>query len=319
MSLRALDLFSGIGGITYGLRGIVTPVVYVEKDPNAREFLKKKHPEIPVFEDVCEFDASEWKGKVDIITAGWPCTGFSTAGKGTGFAHEASGLFTEIIRIAKECEPKFLFLENSHVLNKVENTNVILNAFDALGYDCKWMTCRATIVGAPHQRHRWFCLVTKHGRDASVELPPFEIKFNWGVNEPPKQIKDNTAENKFILGVVGNAVVPDQVRYAFYTLLGKECTVIPSEPLNIILSPREVKEHKAQENNIVTEQVFKNWWGTPCHSYQGHTLSYRILTKRGLGHLPTQVSFSQYGTGGYHLHGLWCAWLMGYPNEYFTC
>ncbi len=92
--LRALDLFSGIGGITYGLRGIVTPLAYVEKNTDAREFLKQKHPEIPVFDDVCTFDATEWKGKVDIITAGWPCTGFSVAGKGTGFDHEASGLFT---------------------------------------------------------------------------------------------------------------------------------------------------------------------------------------------------------------------------------
>ena len=45
--LRALDLFSGIGGITYGLRGIVSPVVYVEKNDDAREFLKKKNPNTP--------------------------------------------------------------------------------------------------------------------------------------------------------------------------------------------------------------------------------------------------------------------------------
>ena len=59
--LRALDLFSGIGGITSGLRGIVTPIAYVEKNTDARGFLEQKHPEIPVFDDVCTFDATEWK------------------------------------------------------------------------------------------------------------------------------------------------------------------------------------------------------------------------------------------------------------------
>ena len=88
--LHALDLFSGIGGITYGLREIVTPIAYIEKNKDAQDFLKQKHPETPVFDDVCSFDAMRLKGQVDIITAGWPCTGFSVAGKGTGFDHESS-------------------------------------------------------------------------------------------------------------------------------------------------------------------------------------------------------------------------------------
>lgn len=144
--LRALDLFSGIGGITYGLRGIVTPVAYVEKNKDAREFLQKKHPNVPVFDDVCTFDATKWRGKVDIITAGWPCTGFSTAGKGAGFEHEASGLFSEVIRITQECSPMYLFLENSHVLSQRKNIIIVVDAFDKLGYDCRWVTCRATCV-----------------------------------------------------------------------------------------------------------------------------------------------------------------------------
>jgi len=319
MSLRALDLFSGIGGITYGLRGIVSPVVYVEKNKAAREFLKQKHPDIPVFEDVCTFDATELKGKIDIITAGWPCTGFSTAGKNTGFAHHASGLFTEIIRITKECEPDYLFLENSHVLNKVENTTVIINAFDTLGYDCKYFTCRATIVGAPHQRHRWFCIVTRNGVSNDIYVPCIET-FDWSSGEPEKQIKTNTDTNKFIISVVGNAVVPDQVRYAFRYLLDKECNAIQSKSLDIILSPVDVKEYKSKSKpeNIVTNQVIKKFWGTPLYGYHKRTKACRVLTKRGLGHLVNQVRFSQYGIEGYHLHGLWCAWLMGYPSDYFT-
>ena len=65
--LRAIDLFSGIGGITYGLRGIVEPIAYVEKNDDAREFLARKHPNVPVFDDVCTFDATPYLGNVDIV------------------------------------------------------------------------------------------------------------------------------------------------------------------------------------------------------------------------------------------------------------
>jgi DNA-cytosine methyltransferase len=319
MSLRALDLFSGIGGITYGLRGIVSPVVYVEKNKDAREFLKQKHPDIPVFEDVCTFDATELKDKIDIITAGWPCTGFSTAGKGTGFDHEASGLFTEIIRITKECEPDHLFLENSHVLSNEKNIRVIVDAFDTLDYDCRWLTCHATIVGAPHQRHRWFCLVIKRGVSNDIHVPQVE-KFDWSMGEPEKQIKTNNDTNKFIIGAVGNAVVPDQIRYAFCYLLGKKCVAIQPKSLNIILSPVDVKKYKpkSKPENIVIKPIIKKYWGTPLYSYRNSSKACRVLTTRGQFHLVNQVRFSQYGIEGYHLHGLWCAWLMGYPSDYFT-
>jgi len=315
--LRALDLFSGIGGITYGLRGIVTPIVYVEKDPDARDFLKKKHPDTPVFDDVCTFDATPLKGSIDIITAGWPCTGFSTAGKGGGFSHHASGLFTEIVRMAKECEPKYLFLENSHVLSRKENLDVVVSAFSELGYDCRWITCHATCVGAPHQRHRWFCLVSKRGIDIDIEIPEFHYIFDWdNEKEPAKQIKENTTKNKTILGFVGNSVVPDQVRYTFYKLLGKECHERLFPPLNIPLVPR-MNEHKTKETNLVTKTIIKKYWGTPCYSFRTHTRGNRVLTKRHLAYLPTQVRFSPQGIDGYNLNGLWCAWLMGYTQEYF--
>jgi len=316
--LRALDLFSGIGGITYGLRGIVTPIAYVEKDQNAREFLKRKHPDIPVFDDVCTFDATLLKGNVDIITAGWPCTGFSTAGKGGGFSHEASGLFTEVVRIAKECEPRFLFLENSHVLSRKEKLDVVVSTFDDLGYDCRWMTCHATCVGAPHQRHRWFCLVMKRFSGSDIDIPRFDYIFDWSVEkEPEKQIKENTHENKTILGFVGNSVIPDQVRYTFYKLMKKECHERLQPPLNISLVPR-VNTHKTKEENVVKTTVIKKYWGTPCYSFRTHTRGNNVLTKRHLSYLPTQVRFSPQGIDGYNLNGFWCAWLMGYTQSYFT-
>jgi hypothetical protein len=98
--MRALELFAGVGGITHGLRGYVEPIAFVEYEKDAAEFLATRGK--PVHGDVREFDATEYKGNIDIVTAGWPCTGFSTGGKGGGFDHEASGLFVEVVRPRRE-------------------------------------------------------------------------------------------------------------------------------------------------------------------------------------------------------------------------
>jgi len=338
--LRALDLFSGIGGITHGLRGIVMPIAYVEKNTDAREFLKQKHPDTPVFEDVCTFDASEWKGKVDIITGGWPCTGFSVAGKGTGFEHEASGLFTEIIRITKECNPKYLFLENSHVLSTPENILVVVDAFNELGYDCRWMVCQATCVGALHQRKRWFCLANKRGVDTKIYIPDVN-KFDWAVGEPERQVEKYSVENRILLGFLGNAVVPDQVRYAFSTLVNLSTLKTKSNekngfsvngkittfklkhqktlPLNIIISPRVNESSfavRCDVTKILTKPVIAKYWATPTFMCR-HSKSPRTLTERSSKMLSAMVAFSEGGKMGWYLNYKWCAWLMGFPSDYF--
>lgn len=340
--LRALDLFSGgTCGITYGLRGIVTPILFVEKNLDAREFLKKKHPDTPVFDDVCTFDATEWKGNVDIITGGWPCTGFSVAGNGTGFKHEASGLFTEIIRITKECEPEYLFLENSHVLSAPENIRVVVDAFDELGYDCRWLVCQATCVGALHQRKRWFCLLNKRFVDTKIYIPDVD-KFDWGRNEPVRQIEKYSVANRNLLGFLGNAVVPDQVRYAFAMLVNLSTLKRKSNEkngfsvngeittfklkhqktpvMNIVISPRDNESTFAVRcdiTKIVKEKIVAAFWATPTYMMR-HSKSPRTLTERSSKMLSAQVAFSEGGKHGWYLSARWVSWLMGFPDDYFT-
>ena len=338
--LRALDLFSGIGGISYGLRGIVTPIAYVEKNTDARRFLEQKHSEIPVFDDVCTFDATKWKEKVDIITAGWPCTGFSVAGHGTGFEHEASGLFREVVRITKECEPKYLFLENSHVLSTPENIRVVVDAFDGLGYDCRWMTCQATCVGALHQRKRWFCLVNKRFVDTKIYIPVVD-KFDWSTNEPARQVEKYSMANRNLLGFLGNAVVPEQVRYAFAMLVNlstlkrksneKNGFSVNSEittfklkhqktpVMNIVISPRENESTFAVRcdiTKIVKEKIVAKYWATPTYMLR-HSKSPRTLTERSAKMLSAMVAFTEGGQMGWYVSARWVTWLMGFPDDYF--
>lgn len=212
-----LELFAGIGGITYGLRGFANPVAFVEWNEEAKNVLKKH--KVPIFDDVTKFDATPFKDKVDMVTAGWPCTGFSTAGHGTGFSHEASGLFVEVVRVIQECQPKLVLLENSHVLAQTRFLKVVLSSLDELGYDARWMSCKSTCVNTIHERHRWFCLAVKRGFVPPTLTSQVEYKqFDWDTEEPARQVPKNTEENKMLIRLAGNSVVPDQVRFVFKTL-----------------------------------------------------------------------------------------------------
>lgn len=76
--LRSLDLFSGVGGITHALRGLATPVMYCEKDPDCHVVLKKlmaqgRIPKAPLHDDVAKLTARSLPAKPDMIVAGFPC------------------------------------------------------------------------------------------------------------------------------------------------------------------------------------------------------------------------------------------------------
>lgn len=163
--IRTMHLFAGHGGglladLILGHR----PVVAVEWDRYACQVLRERaydgwFPGLRVHEgDVTLFDPSEYAGVVDIIHAGFPCQDISVAGKQSG-VHEGtrSGLYREVLRIAGVVRPKQLFLENvSAILSN--GLGIVLGDLAKLGYDCRWLCIRASDVGAPHHRDRWFAL-----------------------------------------------------------------------------------------------------------------------------------------------------------------
>ena len=164
---RTMHLFAGHGG---GLLADLilghTPVVAVEWDGYACQILRERaadgwFPGLRVWEgDVQLFDPSEYAGKVDCIHAGFPCQDISTAGKQAGVSEGTrSGLYREVLRIAGVVRPKQLFLENvSAILSNGLGT--VLGDLASLGYDTRWLCIRASDVGAPHHRDRWFALAT---------------------------------------------------------------------------------------------------------------------------------------------------------------
>ena len=172
--LNGLDLFAGIGGISLALQPWVQTVCYVEREPYAVGVLRSRIQsgdleDAPIWDDVTTFDGEPWRGCVDIITAGFPCQDISAAGKGAGLEGERSGLFFEVVRLAEEIQPTFIFLENVPAI-RTRGLDRVGKELADLGYDCRWGVVSAAEVGAPHLRKRWWLLarrITEDQGDAS--------------------------------------------------------------------------------------------------------------------------------------------------------
>lgn len=193
-----MHLFAGIGG---GLLADLIlghdPIIAVEWDKYACRVLRERaaegwFPDLRVWEgDVRLFDPSEYTGVVDCIHAGFPCQDISVAGKQAG-VHEGtrSGLYREVLRIAGVVRPKQLFLENvSAILSNGLGT--VLADLAAMGYDTRWLCIRASDVGAPHHRDRWFALCnSKHAGQSA----PKECQSTAQGNDGDKTWKESTSQ-----------------------------------------------------------------------------------------------------------------------------
>ena len=154
-----LALFAGAGGGILGghLLGWRT-VCAVEFDHYAASVLMARQndgclPPFPIWNDVRTFDGRPWRGRVDVVSGGFPCQDISAAGQGAGIEGARSGLWGEMARIIGEVRPRFVLVENSPMLTS-RGLGRVLGDLAALGYDARWGVLGACDAGAPHQRDR---------------------------------------------------------------------------------------------------------------------------------------------------------------------
>jgi DNA (cytosine-5)-methyltransferase 1 len=172
--IRVGELFAGIGGIGIGLESTEAfEVVWqVEKDSYANKILNKHWTHVRRWDDVRTFPPAGQQWDVDMITAGFPCTNISNAGKKEGIEGNESKLFYEVIRIAKELRPRWLILENVTTLLH-RGMGEVLRSLSAIGFDVEWFCIRASDLGAWHRRDRIFFMCQRADAENDVNASRF--------------------------------------------------------------------------------------------------------------------------------------------------
>lgn len=251
--MNGLDLFSGIGGIGIALEPWVRTVAYCERDRYAQGVLLSRMQSgdidaAPIWDDVTTL-RGDMLPRIDFIGGGFPCQDLSVAGLGKGLAGERSGLFFEIVRLVKECKPRFVFLENVPAI-RTRGLSTVLAELTALGYDCRWTTISAASTGAPHKRDRWFLLAYSLGSGLQGGLSiredekresqfgytgrsgpsvstggapqsgPASSKEFWATEPAVGRVAHGIQDRSHRIKCLGNSVVPLQVREAFKKLAG---------------------------------------------------------------------------------------------------
>ena len=157
--MNELALFAGAGGGILGghLLGWRTVCAVEIEDYPRRVLLQRQAdgflPRFPIWDDVRTFDGKPWKGKVDVISGGFPCQDISIAGGGGGLDGARSGLWSEMARIICEVRPKYAFIENSPML-AIRGLDRVLCDLASMGFDARWGVLGADDIGANHERKR---------------------------------------------------------------------------------------------------------------------------------------------------------------------
>ena len=162
--LRHLDLFSGIGGFALGLSwaGGFETVAFCDNEPFAQEILKKRWPNVPIYEDVRTINEKEL-GKIDIITGGFPCQPWSLVGARKG-ADDDRDLWPEMVAIIENLQPKWVIGENVRgFINEPLGLQRTLSDLESIGYQAIPYIIPASGVGAFHRRERVWIIANPRG------------------------------------------------------------------------------------------------------------------------------------------------------------
>jgi DNA (cytosine-5)-methyltransferase 1 len=169
-SMKHLDLFSGIGGFALAAQwaGIET-VAFCEIDKFCHKVLNKNFPGIPIHDDIKTLNGENYAG-IDIITGGYPCQPFSTAGKRKG-ADDPRHLWPEMFRIIRQARPTWVVCENvaGHVSMGLDK---VLSDMEGINYTGQPIIIPACAKDAPHERKRvWIVFHADSVNAAGIERP----------------------------------------------------------------------------------------------------------------------------------------------------
>jgi|TARA_B110001452_G_scaffold266780_1_gene274568 DNA (cytosine-5)-methyltransferase 1 len=277
--MKCLDCFSGIGGMTKLLD--VEYVSMVEIDPHARAILKKRFPGVPIHDDIRTLEPPPH----DILTGGFPCQDISSAGYRLGMKGEKSVLFFEMVRIIRKIHPRLVFLENvSNITSMHSVMQQIVDSLCSEGYDMTWFCLKASNIGSPMGRRRWFCL-------CRLMRPPTSMSVDL-----PDQVSRSASVSNGVYSVVKPLQQPETV-------------------VDIVME--KFQGDQKCRGNVVTKPIRRRRWATPRTRI---SFACRNLTYRGSNDLASQLRFATCTPADQkHLkspHIEWVEWLMGLPIGY---
>ena len=201
---RAIDLFSGAGGLSEGLRQAGFHVVgAVEIDSLACSTYKLNHPRVKLWKsDITRMTGPAMlkaldlkRGELELLAACPPCQGFSTmrTKNGTRANRDArNNLIFDVLRLIRSTRPKSVMLENVPGLAANWRFTVFVECLQSLGYHVEWDFLNAVDFAVPQRRRRLVLLASKSRKPsfARKAIRKRTVRQAIGGLSPPERSQD---------------------------------------------------------------------------------------------------------------------------------
>ena len=212
-NLCGISLCAGVGGLDLGLH-LAEPryrtLCYVERNSFAAATLVARMADAslaaaPVWDDLKSFDGKPWRGRVHLVSAGYPCQPFTLSGLRKG-EHDPRHLWPDVARIVDEVQPEWCFFENvpGHLTLGLRD---VVGDLQRMGYRVAARVQSAAEVGASHRRDRLFILA--HADLQGQRQPSLHSGGSRGLavqdgREPDRQASGDQERGQCLDAVLGH-------------------------------------------------------------------------------------------------------------------
>lgn len=186
--MKAISLFAGAGGDSLGLQYAgLNVVAFSENNKDAIKTHLKMFPESKWLGESVKGDISkisdsefeEYSGQIKVVFAGFPCQGFSNAGK-KDVSDPRNKMFYEFLRVVKLVQPEWIIGENvAGLLTKKTDDgessviDVIQKEFESIGYTIVYKVYDVSTVGVPQSRKR--LIIVGNRMSIPFAMPSFNL------------------------------------------------------------------------------------------------------------------------------------------------
>ena len=281
MKYNVVDLFAGVGGLSYGFAHSddFDIVLANEWIPDIAKAYSLNHPNVEMLNmNICDLTKEllleKLNGKnVDIVVGGPPCQSYSTAGKRE--MDDRANLFMEYKRILTVLEPKLFIFENVVGMLSMDGGKLfkkIQAEFNSIGYELKYKVLNAADYGVPQTRERVILVGTKGANTFEYPIPthgdgliPY-VTLEDAIGDLPELKSNESADfykyepnNDFLKFVRKNSIAPTEYK-------------TPKNGEHLIKIMETLKDGEGKESlpeNIRPKKSFGNsyaklWWKRPA-------------------------------------------------------
>jgi DNA (cytosine-5)-methyltransferase 1 len=217
MSLRILELFSGLGGWRYALQGMGEVIAAYDISPTANATYMLNHGDRPIARELASIaPATMAAHQADLWAMSPPCQPFCRMGNRHGLEDRRSKAFLNLIDILPLAPPQHLIMENVSGFLGSNAHELIEGTLKKLGFHTHTCELCPTQFGIPNQRPRLYLLASQRPLKTAIapQIPPVSIAIYLDSEEDPSLYLDPQVLAKHKPGL--DLVRPDEHRTACF-------------------------------------------------------------------------------------------------------